>query len=139
MQSGDVALFKGGGFFGWLIRKWTKSAWPHCGVVFAINERYMIVHARPLIGVQMCELDNTGYGTPTVYPSGRTLNVDKAYAALGSKYSYKDAILAGLNKPGQETGWECAEFAAHVLDIEREDELPWTPQGLANYLFAKGA
>jgi hypothetical protein len=136
MQTGDLVLFRGRGPFAWLIRTWTRSAWDHCGVLWIVEGVPLVIEARYTGGVSCHALANRQADTPTVYPTGRALNLALALAHLGDWYSVKDAIRAGLGEYADHAGWECAEFAATILGLPQHEE-GWTPQGLADTLWNK--
>lgn len=133
MVTGDLVLFRGHGFFAWLIRAWTRSSWAHCGVLWVCEGVPLVIEARAKGGVSVHALRNRLEDHPDIYATGRALNLNLALRHLGGDYSIKDAIRAGLGKRGDHAGWECAELAAMLLGLDHEAE-GWTPQGLANAL-----
>jgi hypothetical protein len=133
MQTGDLVMFRGRGPIAAIIRWWTHSAWDHCGVLWVVEGEPLVLEARAIGGVSCHALRNRMEDSPTVFPTGRTVDVPTALRHLGDHYSVKDAIRAGLGEHGDHAGWECAEFAAMLLGLDHEAR-GWTPQGLMDYL-----
>lgn len=133
MQTGDLVLFVGHGPFDWFIRKWTRSAWAHCGVLWVCEGVPIVIESRYVGGSSVHALANRMDDQPTIVPSGRTLNLTAALAHLGDEYSVKDAVRAGLGECPTNAGWECAEWAAFCLDLDWNDK-GWTPQNLVEFV-----
>ncbi len=133
MQTGDLVMFRGRGPFAWIIRIWTHSAWDHCGVLWIAEGEAMVLEARAIGGVSCHALRNRQDDGPTVYPTGRTVDVPMALRHLGDRYSVKDAIRAGLGQHGDHAGWECAEFVAFCCGLDHPAK-GWTPQNLIEHL-----
>ena len=133
MQTGDLVLFRGHGPFAWLIRTWTRSAWCHCGVLWICEGVPLVLEARYRGGVTVSALEKRLEDQPTIYPTGRAVDVPAALHHLGEHYSVKDAVRAGLGRPGDHAGWECAEFAALLYALPAAQG--WTPQGLVEAVF----
>jgi hypothetical protein len=137
MQTGDLVMFRGRGPVAAVIRWWTRSAWDHCGVLWVVEGEPLVLEARAIGGVSCHALRNRMKDDPTVFPTGRTVDVSMALRHLGDHYSVKDAIRAGLGEPGDHAGWECAEFAALILGLDHKAR-GWTPQGLIEALGGGG-
>jgi hypothetical protein len=136
MQTGDLVMFRGRGPVAAIIRWWTRSAWDHCGVLWMVEGVPCVIEARFSGGVAVHALANRQEDGPTVYPTGRLVDIPGALVHCGDLYSVKDAILAGLGESGDHAGWECAEFAALLLGLDH-DARGWTPQGLIEALSAQ--
>lgn len=134
MNTGDLVMFRGRGFFAWLIRTWTRSSWDHCGVIWVVEGLTMVIEARFFGGVSCHYLQNRLKDQPDIYYTNRTISVPLALRHLGDNYSMKDAIRAAFGDHGHSAGWECAEFAAMLLGLDH-DERGWTPQNLIETLF----
>jgi len=137
MNTGDLVLFRGRGPIAWLIRTWTRSAWDHCGVLWVCAGVPMVIEARFWGGVAAHALANRQKDGPTIYPTGRVINIPLALSHCGDNYSAKDAIRAGEGEAGDHAGWQCAEFAAMLLGLPGNNG--WTPQSLADALYQKAA
>ena len=129
MQTGDLVLFRGTGFISWIVRRWTRSAFSHVGVLWIVDGMPLVLEAT-FTGVTCHALANRAIDGPNVFPTGRALNLTSALIHLGDCYSYKDAIRAGMNENPVCSGWDCAEYAADILGLDSHAK-GWTPQRLA--------
>lgn len=58
LRSGDIVFCSGTYFFSGLIRRFTRSSWSHCGIVYRDDElgRVFILESETLIGVRVAPL-----------------------------------------------------------------------------------
>ena len=136
MTTGDLVMFRGTGLVPWIIRLWTRSSWGHCGLLVMVEGVPMVLEARHPEGVGLHALVNREEDRPTIYPTGRSVDVPQLLEHSGDHYSVEDAILAGIDRAGHHAGWTCAEFAAYALGLDHE-AAGWTPQGLANAVLSR--
>lgn len=116
IQSGDLLAWRGRGPVSWLIRTVTGGSWTHVGIAVWLGERLFVVEAREFRGV-------------VISPTSRRLDfdhlmtecelneraVDQLLLRVGHKYSYIDALRAGLGMKFKGKGDICSEFAANFL------------------------
>lgn len=136
MQTGDLVMFRGTGFIATVIRLWTRSYWGHCGVLWICDGVPMVIESQWPDGVSVHALANRKDDGPDIYHTGRLVRIPDALKHCGEPYSFKDAMLAAVGKTGGHLGWECAELAAHLYDVDHEPK-GWTPQNLMEYLAVK--
>lgn len=127
IRSGDVIAYSRGGFIGKLIRMWTGETFSHVGIA-EVNEdgRVYLLEAKDGIGVIKSYLSETEefYLIRHSVPFDE-ISRERAYSVLGAKYSYLDAILAGLGiKPKNKKAWQCVEYASYVLGIDIKIDVP---------------
>ena len=132
MKTGDLVAFRGTGFVSWVIRKWTDSPYSHVGVLWVHNGVELVLEAMPGQGVACNALGNRMKDRPIVFVTGREVEIHRALPHLGDRYSFLDAVEAGLD--GRESdgkGWQCAMFAAWLLGIDHTQE-GLTPEKLVD-------
>jgi hypothetical protein len=58
LQTGDIVFCSGNYFFSGLIRRFTRSSWSHCGIIYRDDtlERIFVLESETLIGVRLAPL-----------------------------------------------------------------------------------
>ena len=111
------------GFFGRLIRWWTRSPYSHCARYFNPGPGLgFILEAQPGVGVRerpMLGVDATLWDTVQipVSPAAYDKALAHARSEIGAKYDWKGIFLAQVlhiprSHPDQ---WFCSEYAADAL------------------------
>lgn len=118
IRSGDLLAWRGTGLIGRLVRHWTGESWSHVGIAWVISGRVLVLEARDGRGVVAVPLSERldCYHLPTGAVWDEAMQA-RALDHLGGRYSVTDAIRAGLGLRPRESGWQCAEYAAHVLGL----------------------
>lgn len=134
LKSGDLLAWRGKTFVGRFVRTWTGSDFSHVGIVWRISDRVFILEASEFAGVRIRPLSNA---LPCYWIQSHVNWRDDiethALSHIGDRYSYMDALRAGLGmKTNKNNGWQCAEFASYLLKSTGMTELniTATPQAL---------
>jgi hypothetical protein len=118
IQSGDLIAWRGKGFFKMLLRIITGSPYGHVGITFLAGNRVYVLEAFQNKGVQITPLSNKLPGDHFPLKTQWNLATETvAMEEVGRKYSWLDtfrALLGRKTKSGN--GWQCAEYAAAVLN-----------------------
>lgn len=125
IKSGDLLAWSTSSAIGRLIRMWTGQTYSHVGIAWVVGERVFVIEAMDGIGVRIMPLSDRlpFYHISTII--GWTNERETlALSKVGERYSYLDAIRAGLGIKTTAKGWQCAEFAAMVLGVDFEDATP---------------
>lgn len=117
LKSGDLVFYSSHNKIGdKIIKWWSKSEYSHVGVIWTIAGRVFLLEASALGGIRMVPIS---LRLPDLIVS---MGVEWTPAAeqqamehMMEKYSYTDAILAGLHRKYKESGWICTEYAASIL------------------------
>ncbi|MGJ8529379.1 hypothetical protein [Maritalea sp.] len=143
IQTGDLLAWRGNGFWSWLIRHTTGGAHTHVGVAWWFRKRLFVLEAKEGVGVQLRALSNTG--SFDWLPTNINWSIDLecfAFSHLGKRYSYLEAVGAGLGFTVQNDEFICSEYAAELF--RRADRLNGlkvkspTPTGLVQYWLGQG-
>jgi hypothetical protein len=97
-----------------------------------VENQPMVFESQLGRGVVLNNYDERFEDRPTLFPTGRGIYLHVALDLLGSKYSVKDAVRAGVGESGDHAGWQCAEFVAHLFGLPAKKG--WTPQNLIEHL-----
>jgi len=118
IRSGDLLAWRGTGLIGRLVRHWTGESWSHVGIAWVVGGRVLVLEAREGRGVVASPLSRRldCYHLPTGSAWDEPMQA-RALEALGGRYSLLDAIRAGFGRRPVGVGWQCAEYAAHVLGL----------------------
>jgi hypothetical protein len=145
IKSGDLLAWRGRSLLSWLIRAVTGGSWTHVGVALWLGERLFVVEAREFRGVVLTPLS---LRLPFDLVSTKLLidndDIDRALHRVGHKYSYGDAIRAGLGMRFSGKGDICSEYAANILReataiaMMAPPDYP-TPTALVEFYLNKGA
>ena len=119
ISSGDLLFYRGGANLGSaLVRWWTSSRYSHVGVAWCVGDRVLLLEAYPLKGVRLmpvsCRLPDAWLPTRAGWDG---LAENYALARLGMSYSFLDGVRSGLGLHTAAEGYQCAEFAAGVLQV----------------------
>ena len=125
IQSGDLLAWSGRSTIGRFIRSWTGSTASHVGVAWVVAGRVLVLEAREGRGVTVRPLSRA---LPAIWvqrdaPWPEALET-LALERLGEPYSYWGALRAGLGLRLCSRGWQCAEYAASILDISLRSPTP---------------
>ncbi|ODN41549.1 C40 family peptidase [Piscirickettsia litoralis] len=119
MRSGDLIAYRGSGLTSALVRWATHSEYSHVGVVINVSGQFFVAEAMILKGVRITPIDKLPEDferikTPIAFSNSALAFV---FNHLGDKYSIVDALFAAVGlKQVEHNGWQCAEFAAAVLN-----------------------
>jgi len=110
--------WSGQGPVGRIIRAWTGQTYSHVGIAWVVGGRVLVLEAKEGRGVAARPLSKA---LPVFWVSTGsqwTANAETfALEHLGEPYSYLDALRGGLGlATGRKNGWQCAEYAAAVLN-----------------------
>ena len=119
IRSGDLLAWSGRSLGAAIVRHWTGERISHVGLAMWVGPRLFCVEAVPGIGVTMRLLSSAlpVEWSPLELPGEHWQAAEEhALRALGSGYSWLDAILAGLGLPTRQWHkYQCAELVAEVL------------------------
>lgn len=118
LKSGDLVFFsKHNGLGDKIIKIWSKSRYSHVGVLWCVAGRVFLLEASAFGGVRMVPLS---LRMPDVIVR---MNLDwnaeaetQAMSHMMEKYSFIDAIRAGLGENYNQKGWICTEYAASITE-----------------------
>ena len=124
IRSGDVLAWSHRGWKSWydiklqLVRMWTRSEFCHVGVAWVVVDRVFVLEA-VASGVRLMPLSQL---LPAAWISRGIWNAEcekRALEALGSPYSYWDAIAGSIGKLdiGEDNRWQCSEYVSYVLSL----------------------
>lgn len=135
IRSGDLLAWRGKSLIGRIIRHWTGESWSHVGIAWVIGGRVLVLEAREGRGVVVSPLSRRldCYHLPTGAVWDEAMQA-RALDSLGGRYNVLDALRAGLGLRPSGTGWQCAEYAAHVLGMDMA-ERPVTPGEVVERVF----
>jgi hypothetical protein len=143
IQTGDLLAWRGYGLWSWLIRHVTGGAHTHVGVAWWFRDRLFVLEAKERVGVQMRALSNTGSfdWLPTNIEWSIELEAF-AFSHLGKRYSYLEAVGAGLGFPVHNDEFICSEYAAelfrHADRLHGLKKRSPTPTDLVQYWLDQG-
>lgn len=125
MNTGDAIFCRGKGLLTSLVRHWTGSDFSHCGGLVMVGKKPHMLEANRDRGVCLTPLEEVGdYIIVSVDEGIGGRDVDNwVQSVRGAKYSDKDAILGGLDRPLECQGWQCAELLRTFL-AKRHVKLP---------------
>ena len=122
IKSGDLLAWSHRGWRSWYdlkvqaVRAFTRSEYCHVGIAWAVSGRLFALEA-VLTGVRIFPLSRMlpFYWVPLRATWTREVEA-WALAQVGEPYSQWRAVLAGLGllRPGEDSIWQCAEYAAEV-------------------------
>ena len=117
IKNGDLLSWRGTSIWAKLISWWTGSPYTHVALAFWVGPRLMILESFPLKGVRMRPLSHC---LPAFWQSagrGWTQEAeDFALELLDRPYSIPDCIRVAFRMKPNGKGYQCAEYAALVLD-----------------------
>ena len=115
IQTGDLLAWRGDGLWSWLIRHVTGGAHTHVGVAWWFRDRLFVLEAKERVGVQMRALSNTGsFDWLPTNINWTAYNEQFAFSQLGKRYSYLEAVGAGLGFRVNNDEYICSEYAAAI-------------------------
>ncbi len=118
LKSGDLVFYSShNGIGDKLIKWWSKSKYSHVGVVWVVAGRVFLLEASAFGGVRLVPLSKR---MPDLIVR---MNLEWNAAAeqqamehMMDKYSFYDALLAGLHKKYKSSNWICTEYAASIVE-----------------------
>lgn len=133
IRTGDIIMYRGEGVFGRLVRMWTGETYSHIGVAYVEYGRIFLIEAQDGVGVVKRPLSETGEFYILKHDIEFTDYMSTlAHSKIGEKYSYLDAVLAGLGLGTIDNNrWQCAEFIRHVFGLPSDIN---TPGKIVDYL-----
>ena len=118
IRSGDLLAWSGNRAVSRFIRGWTGATYSHVGIAWVVGGRVFVIEAKEFRGVDVRLLSSTlpCYWIPTGVEWTDSIE-EEVLSHLNAKYSYMDALRAGFGFAPKYVGWQCAEFAAYVLNF----------------------
>lgn len=131
LRSGDLLYWRGKGFYGWLVRWWTRpnpwkfwqsSPYGHVGMVWVNGGATHIIEANPGRGVTMDAWSilttPPDYWQPTHTALSQTATQFVIDNYLGRPYSFATAILTVFGLAGRgRSAFMCSELCQTILEI----------------------
>lgn len=124
IRSGDILAFSHFGWSDWrdwvgeLIKFVTRSQYTHLATAWVVGDRVFVIEAvLPVVRIYPLSLK----GDFTWIPMNSTWKSTTETAALsyvGYPYSILDAIESVFKEPTHEHGWECAEIAKYLANLD---------------------
>lgn len=117
LKSGDLVFYSShNGFGDKVIKWWSKSRYSHVGVLWVIANRIFLMEASAFGGVRLVPLSLRM--PDLIVKMDLKWNKDAEMQAMEhimEKYSFVDAVKAGLKENYSQTGWICTEYAASIV------------------------
>ena len=127
LASGDVLCVRGRGLVSWLIRRLTRSAYSHAGLVYRFNQRVFCLEATG-IGVHLILLSELVkryhggidyFAVPAADATQPERAIDFAFGQLGKLYDHAGMLrflwflVGGAKRRSRERSfWYCSEIVA---------------------------
>lgn len=126
IRSGDLIAYSNNNFIGRIIRGWTGETFSHIGVAYIEDGRIYILEAQDGTGVCKRFLSEEEIFYLIKHNMDFTeTEIRRAKLKIGDKYSYTDAILAGLGLGTVYSGsWQCAEYVSYIFDLNIKAPTP---------------
>ena len=146
IRSGDLLAWSHRGWGSWYdlqvqaVRVFTRSEYSHVGIAWVVGGRVLVLEAVGA-GVRIYPLSRL---LPAYWIGlGRWSDLAEDYALMhvGDPYSKAQAIAAFFRAltAGEDDAWQCAEYAARVLEMAGTDAGDiYTPAALVEHQLAAG-
>lgn len=132
IKSGDVLAFSHFGWDNWravigsLIKFVTRSEYTHMGTALVMADRVFVIEAM-IGGVRIFPLSRKGDFTWISMDAPWKPETEiAAMSVIGDPYSVLDAIKSVFKQPTLDHGWECAEIAQYLAQMDGF-KVPSTP------------
>ena len=134
IKTGDLVFYHDSNPFAWLIRWKTTSYWDHCGIVIDFGGRKWLCESAPFKGPHLMLLsDRLPHMVLHRHADLSSTAIDFAFAQFKLKYSYINAIRAGVGLRSDAKGLVCSEYVGKILISDGVDQISeWgmTPQSI---------
>jgi hypothetical protein len=126
IRSGDLLAWTHRGLHSWydlevqLVRLFTRSEYSHVGLAWVVADRVLVLEAvRPKIRIYPLSLLLPCYWLERMWDWSEG-DLEFALSKVGERYSRWEAVKSffGHVAPGLDARWQCAEYAAAVLERE---------------------
>jgi uncharacterized protein YycO len=116
-----IALYRGTGVVGWLIKKQSRSVYSHASLLVP-GSTNRVIESREFKGVQFTDLTENDklaidwFAIPTMTDAEYQLAIDFAKRQLGMPYDYWSVARFVTKVPARENGkWFCSELAFKAI------------------------
>lgn len=123
LKTGDIVFYHDKNPLAWLIRWKTNSNWDHVGIVINFGGRKWLCESAPFKGPHIMLLSDQVPQMAIICHDNLFLSedaIDYAFKQFKLKYSYLNAIRAGLGWRTAYEGMICSEYVGKILQISNK-------------------